>query len=594
MINKYPGTCTECGIRVESSAGEAYRANDGRWAVRHVGCAAPQPAGRDEGEGATVVADRLQSAPASTSSAAYTLLSGHPASPYQAAVFDHFRYGRGSVIVNAVAGSGKTTTMKNALPYLPPRAHVQMFAFNTEAADQLKAAVAELATKYPDRPWRDVRAGTFHSVGFVAVLRYLNLPAAQITCDPGKCRKLLRTWLCETPEGEETFRLYSAFVTELVAKAKGEGIGALVPDTEDRWWEIVDHHGLYLDSEEATPAVGIDMARKLLARSNEAARQGVLDFDDQLYLVCLWKLRLWRNDVVIADEAQDTNPVRRAILHLALKDGGRLYAVGDRKQSIYGFTGASTDAIDLIAKEFNCRELPLTVSYRCSRAVVERAQTWVEYIEAAPGAPEGDVWDEVPLRVALDHLSATDAVLCRQTAPLVSLAYGMIARGRACRILGREIGDGLVNLIELQKARGIERLIEKLGAFRERETAKFIARGEEARAEAVGDRVDCVLVIIGGLPETERTIPALVAKIHGMFVDDKKGEKQTVLTLCTAHKSKGKEWDRVAILRPELMPSRAARQTWQCDQEYNLMYVAATRAKDTLIYVMDEDMELGE
>jgi ATP-dependent exoDNAse (exonuclease V) beta subunit len=40
------------------------------------------------------------------------------------------------------------------------------------------------------------------------------------------------------------------------------------------------------------------------------------------------------------------------------------------------------------------------------------------------------------------------------------------------------------------------------------------------------------------------------------------------------------------------MPSRAARQEWQCEQESNLQYVAATRAKETLIYVRDEDMTL--
>jgi superfamily I DNA/RNA helicase len=478
--------------------------------------------------------------------------------------------------------------------YLPPRAHVQLFAFGTEAAAQLDDAIKELAARYPDRSFRDVRAGTFHSVGMAAVLRHLNLPKSQIVVDPGKCLKLLREWLCVTPEGEETFGLYSAFVRDLVEKAKGEGIGPLVADTEDRWWTIVDHYGLYLDSEEANPATGIEIARELLARSNAAARQGLIDFADMLYLVCLWKLRLWRNDVVIVDEAQDTNPVRRAMTHLALKDGGRLFAVGDDRQSIMGFTGASTDALDVIAREFNTRELPLTVSYRCSRAVVEMAQTWVPDIESAPGAAEGEVLNNVSLQNTLARLTATDAILCRQTAPLVTVAYGLIARGRPCRILGREIGEGLVNLIERQKARGIDRLVEKLNHFREREVAKFIARAQERQAEAVGDRVDCALVLIGGLAETERTIPALIEKIRSMFQDDKKGEKQTVLTLCTCHKAKGKEWQQVAILRPELMPSKAARQDWQICQEENLQYVAATRAKETLIYIRDEDMELGK
>lgn len=589
MINKYAGTC-ECGARVVAGDGEAYRAAAG-WAVRCAACVADT---WPESQGAATLARQAQSAP---SAATGTLLSGHQASPHQAAIFDHFRYGRGSRLVKAVAGSGKTTTMKNAVRYLPEWMSVQMLAFNVEATEQLKAAIVELIEADAGiRHYRQVRANSFHSLCMGALRKYLNLPDAQVKVEDvsAKTRKLLRQHLGETIEAQETINLYGSFVGKLVGLAKGEGIGCLVPDTDERWWAIVDHHGLYLDSEEAQPGVGIELARRVMTWSEAAARQGWLDYDDQLYLVVRWKLRLWQNHVVVADEAQDTNPVRRAILHLALRDGGRLYAVGDPKQSIYGFTGATTDAMDLIAREFNAAELPLTVSYRCARSIVERAQTWVPYIEASATAPEGKVVDDAPLASALALLAPTDAILCRQTAPLVTLAYGLIARGRACRILGKEIGEGLVNLIEQQKARGVDRLIEKLEAFRNREMSKFIARGEEGRAEAVADRVECVLVLIAALPETERTVPALVKRIRSMFEDDKKGEKQTVLTLCTVHKAKGKEWDRVAILQPELMPSKAARQDWQIDQEWNLAYVACTRAKITLIYCADGDTQLGD
>jgi superfamily I DNA/RNA helicase len=280
------------------------------------------------------------------------------------------------------------------------------------------------------------------------------------------------------------------------------------------------------------------------------------------------------------------------MLHLSLRPGGRLYAVGDPRQSIYGFTGASTDAMDLIAREFNTRELPLTVSYRCATAVVARAQSWVDYIEPAPGAPEGIVRDEVPLHEALANLSPTDAVLCRQTAPLVKVAYALLARGRACRILGKEIGDGLVNLIELQHGKGIEGLLKKLAIFAEREAAKFTARGDERAAEAVQDRVSCVATIAEALPEPQRTIPGLIHRIQTMFQDPEKGEQQRVLTLATQHKAKGKEWDKVLILRPDLNPSKAARQEWQIEQEDNLMYVAATRAKLELTYAVEGDMTL--
>jgi DNA helicase II / ATP-dependent DNA helicase PcrA len=581
--NKRAGVCTTCGNQVEVGGGEAVKTEQG-WRLE-CGC---RSAGTD-------VADGASSAPTLTSGlqadGSYVLLSGHAASPNQAAVFDHFRFGRGSRIIKAVAGSGKTTTMKNAVAYLPPRLSVQLLAFNVDAADQLKAAIDELVEKKRIPANNNVRASTFHSVGMYAVRRHLNLPETQLRVDDGKCRKLLRQNLPEGEAGDRLMSLYGAFVSQLVGLAKGEGIGALVPDLEEAWYHLVDHHGMYLDSEEATVEMAVEMARRLLRWSNEAAKTGWIDYDDMLYLVCLWKLRLWRNHVVIPDECQDTNPVRRAILHLALLPGGRLYAVGDPKQSIYGFTGASTDAMDLIAKEFNTSELPLTVSYRCARRIVERAQTWVPYIEPAGTAPEGDVVDDLPLVEALTRLTSEDAILCRQTAPLVEVAYGLISRGRACRILGREIGEGLVNLIEQQRARGINKLVEKLAVWRDREMSKFIQRGEENRAEGVADRVNCVLVIVEKLPETERTVPALIAKIRSMFQDDSKG-RRPVLTLATVHKAKGQEWERVAILRPELMPSKAARQEWQMEQEENLQYIAATRAKTLLMYVADGDTQV--
>ena len=50
-------------------------------------------------------------------------------------------------------------------------------------------------------------------------------------------------------------------------------------------------------------------------------------------------------------------------------------AVGDPSQGIYGFRGAGSDAMDLIKSEFDADELPLTVSYRCSTAVVDYASS---------------------------------------------------------------------------------------------------------------------------------------------------------------------------------------------------------------------------
>lgn len=495
-------------------------------------------------------------------------------SPYQQAIFKFIQQGRGSAIVKAVAGSGKTTTVLKSLDFIPTGLSVQLFAFNSSIA-------AELRERVGDR--RNVRASTFHSVGFGAVCKHLQKRPNEVRTDGGKCRKLFRA-----TQGEETVELYGDFVCRLVGFAKGVGIGALTPDVDDRWYELIRHHDLYLDAEDADEATAVRLARELLAASNAAARDGSIDFDDHLYLPLLWRLRLWQNDFVFIDEAQDVSPVRLALAKLALRPGGRLVAVGDPKQSIYGFAGSALDAMDVIQREFSCVELPLTVSYRCARGIVAKAQTIVPYIEAAEGAPEGEVLN-LPLRgtperpeCALDRLTAHDAVLCRNTAPLVALAYDLIAKGTPCVLLGRDIGTGLVNLVRQMRAKNLDNMLAKLDRYEEREVAKYTAKGEEQKAEAVADRALCVRTVADNLHENERTLPALVARLEDMFSDT-----NGALTLATVHRLKGREYDTVAVLKPDLMPSKWARQEWQMASELNLCYVAWTRAKHTLIFLTD-------
>ncbi len=499
-------------------------------------------------------------------------------SSYQQRLFDFVEHGHGSAIVKAVAGSGKSTSIRECLLRIPEWASTHVFAFNAPVVAEMKEKVAAMVT--PEHSLRNVRISTFHSAGHNAVCR--RLEKRDVKPDSSKCKKLFRA-----TQGEATVEMYGDFVCKLVGLAKGEGFGAIRPSTETDWLALISHHDLFLDSEDATEERAVELARELLRESNRVAKDGVIDYDDQLYLPLLWRLRLWQNDFVFVDEAQDTNPVRRALAKLALKPGGRLIAVGDPRQAIYGFTGASHDALDLIQREFNCVELPLTVSYRCAKRVVEQAQTIVPYIEAYDGAEEGEVL-HLPLRgskeapaCAMDHLTARDAVLCRNTAPLITLAYELIAEKTPCVVLGRDIGAGLVSLVKQMRARNVDGLMVKLNAFVAREVAKHTAAGEEQKAEAVQDRADCVRVVVEHLHENERTIGGLIARIEGMFQD-----QSGALTLCTAHKSKGREWDNVAILRPELMPSKWARQAWQALQEENLMYVAWTRAKQRLIFLI--------
>jgi superfamily I DNA/RNA helicase len=181
-------------------------------------------------------------------------------------------------------------------------------------------------------------------------------------------------------------------------------------------------------------------------------------------------------------------------------------------------------------------------------------------------------------------LVATDAILCRNTKPLVEAAYALIKRGVACHVEGREIGAGLIKLVSRWKVKTLPALRTKLEDHATKQCAKLIAKGKETQAANLMDRIETVYVIMDSQPPMS-TVEELRDRIRRMFKDGEDEDKPT-LTLATVHKSKGREWDRVFVLgRNAYMPSPFARQEWQQQQERNLIYVAYTRAKSELVLV---------
>jgi DNA helicase II / ATP-dependent DNA helicase PcrA len=499
-------------------------------------------------------------------------------SPMQQAVLDWRQNTRsGSAVVVSRAGSGKTTMAELLLHVIPENEHTTLVAFSKEIATELSARI-ERVRHQTGRGLPLVKATTAHALG-LSVLR------GGMSKNPNiKASKQYFLLKDNLPDARD-LSLYQGFCQQLVGYARSEGIGCLVDNTDEAWYDLIQHHNLTLDSKDADEGRAVEIARDLLQWSTTAAKAtGLIDFDDMLYLPLLWNLRFFQNDNLVVDEAQDTNKTRRAIYHASLKSTGRLIAMGDAEQSIFGFTGADSDALELVKSEFNAETLPLSVCYRCSKAVVGLAKTIVPDIEPAPNAIVGVAGDSIPVKELAGRMTERDAILCRNTAPLITLAYNFIANGKPCKILGRKIGEGLVKLVEAQKAATIIDLDKSLGEYLDREVKKFQERNEEMRAQAVGDKVQCVRSVMDNLPEDMQTVAGLIARIESMFSDDIKG----LLTLATIHSVKGREYENVALYKPELIPSRYARQEWQEKQEWNLMYVAITRAQVGFYYVMGE------
>jgi superfamily I DNA/RNA helicase len=254
-------------------------------------------------------------------------------------------------------------------------------------------------------------------------------------------------------------------------------------------------------------------------------------------------------------------------------------------QAIFGFTGADSDSVKNIIKNFDCVEMPLTYSFRCPKKVVEFARTWVSHIESTPDAPEGEYKVIDSEKLLDENLTVNDAILCRNNAPLVDLFFKFLAKGIPTHIEGKDIGEELVKLINrFAKIKNRTLLMDKLNDYAEKQIQKFNAQGKEMLAQRIADSVDAIAAISSHLPESASVVD-LKNKITSMFLDEQ-GMRIKTLTLTTIHKFKGRESERVFWYGRNLYnPSPYARKDWQKVAEDNLCYVAATRAKSILVDV---------
>jgi hypothetical protein len=156
------------------------------------------------------------------------------------------------------------------------------------------------------------------------------------------------------------------------------------------------------------------------------------------------------------------------------------------------------------------------------------------------------------------------------------MAFGLIRRGIAANIVGRDLASGLLSMIAKLERRDVESLSDLLKAFaayEERETTKLRAAGKLAAAAAVEDKVATLVALTDGVD----TISDLRDRIDQVFCQ----ESGPGVTLSTVHRAKGLEAEHVALLG-ELLPGPWAIQDWEQQQEQNLVYVAFTRSLSSL------------
>jgi len=488
-------------------------------------------------------------------------------SPYQQVIFDWIRTGRGDGIINAVAGSGKTTTLVQAAKLITSRSAI-FVAFNKSIAEELGRKLQGTS----------VQAKTMHSIGLACLYRVLS---GKPQIEDRKYNKLCTQYIDQhypsvSPEER------SPIATALRKLANMARLTLTDPANPEALKDMAIHYNIEVIEKSLFGHVAA-----VLEAGNELAQKGCLiDFTDMVYLPYVWKLHPPRSEWVFVDECQDLN---RAQLELVMKmRGGRMLFVGDPQQSIYGFAGADNRSFYNIKERTGAIELPLSICYRCPSSHIQMAREIVMQIKPRPNAPYGTVLHN------LEHelpglVQEGDLVLCRMTAPLVSACIKMIRQRIPARVRGRDVAKDLIaTLDEVAKMKNFtfDRIAEYLVLYRETKLQWMLqSEASETEQENLRDKVECLLVCVESFEAA--SVASLKGEIEALFSDERSS-----VWLSTVHRAKGLEAERVHLMRPHKMPLIWKDQKpWEYEQEMNLRYVALTRATSALLFIHQDEGE---
>ncbi|MEU4170975.1 UvrD-helicase domain-containing protein [Streptomyces sp. NPDC026665] len=290
------------------------------------------------------------------------------------------------------------------------------------------------------------------------------------------------------------------------------------------------------------------------------SEDGVLNLGHDHYLK-MWALSRPRipTDVVLLDEAQDTNDVLADVL--LRQEHAQRIAVGDSAQQIYSWRGAN-DALHGFVRELGCPELTLSQSFRFGPAIAARANIWLRAIDAPLRLTGWEATDS-----SVGPLDAPDAILCRSNSGAMGIVMESLSAGRKVSLVGG--GSDIKRLAwaaeSLQDGRPADH--PELMGFPSWDAVREYAEEEDGSLK--------VLVKLIDEHGTDRILAASDALCS---------EQQAELVVSTAHRSKGREWPDVRIhtdfRAPK--PDQATGLVVLPREEGRLAYVAVTRAREQL------------
>lgn len=498
-------------------------------------------------------------------------------SKYQKAIYDFIKNGKGNLVVEAAAGSGKTTTLIKSLDFIDESKNILLVAFNRDIVAELKKRVKGID---------NLEVRTLHSLGYAMITKSLNNHF--IETDAFKYTSYINSNIHELASFN-TYKLGRKDYIKYVENIK----------------KYVDFARFYLcknekdlDFIEERYQIEDIADEKMVAM--KVLEWGKTELDTVDYTDMIWlpnELDLKSNDFsydwIMLDEAQDMNKAQRELVLRCFKDGTRLCAFGDKNQAIYGFSGSDPESFDKLKSLPNTISLPLSICYRCAKNIVDFAQQLVPSIEENGDGRNGEILYDVQV----DNIKDGDMIICRNNAPLMQIYNSLIKMGKKAFIRGKDIGLNLKKLVKNTHCENLNVDLSRDGVFSKLYFSLFesvhslmnkcnIDWNNAITSESITSKIDMINAI-EVLSEGINTANELIDKIDNVFSD----KKLDGIALSTIHKAKGLEANNVYIACKSLMPSKSAKKGWEINQEHNLMYVAYTRAKDKLGFIDEKDFQ---
>lgn len=494
---------------------------------------------------------------------------------YQEEILKFAKYGVGNCFINACAGASKTTMLENILYQLPEEKSKLFIAFNKSIVDEMSNRVDYV---------NNLKITTYHSLGY-SILRE-NFPNKEFNVSEEKYSNIVRNNIIDLTTFHDistlgkNYNTYISNIIHLVDYARYYHVS-----NERGINSMAERYGLNIIRDE------IPICKKLLMWGS--SNIDTIDYTDMVWLVNELNLttKKYLYDTILIDEAQDTSIMQQEMTERCKKRGSRIFAVGDENQSINIWCGSDMEAIRKFNGE-NVKTFSLPISYRCGKNIVKLAQRFSKNIIADENAPDGEVRYNVPLFSPMGD----DMVLSRNIAPLVEYRLKMLQINKKCYMKGGEdIAEKYIKHINESNSTLIDRncntcdgLIPKL-YLKIFEIIKKLKSNGYNDSDAYSnpsvidlyDDIQGISVLSDNLTKTDE----LIKKINDIFRD----KSTEGIMLSTVHKAKGLEADNVYILCPSHLPSPYAKKEWEIISENNLTYVAYTRARYTLNFLIEDE-----